>query len=186
MIFYKILLCSKKCASPGRSSGSAKLPTPTHRAAADWGKQNTYKQLSQSQSSTSTSRVHWKKFSNRKEENSFPGNREEQQSETHQHCVSFTLLLLHLPSCQMLNRCRPGGKSRNRQRQGRDRPPRHHFMLLSQNSEASLFRVTRFWKSAELTYLDRIKSSKQFKTFTLSNSVTNVKLLSVLLRRFYY
>ena len=31
----KYLLCSRKWARPGRSSGSLKLPTPTHRAAAD-------------------------------------------------------------------------------------------------------------------------------------------------------
>lgn len=31
----KDILCSRKCASPGKSSGSEKLPTPTQRAAAD-------------------------------------------------------------------------------------------------------------------------------------------------------
>lgn len=35
-------LCSRKWARPGRSSGSLKLPTPTHRAAADYTHTNTH------------------------------------------------------------------------------------------------------------------------------------------------
>ena len=34
------ILCSRKCASPGTSAGSEKLPTPMHNPAADYKYQN--------------------------------------------------------------------------------------------------------------------------------------------------